>query len=42
MYAFHLIDTDGEILESFKTSEQRWVAGDTVIAHGTGATASYR
>jgi hypothetical protein len=33
MYKFSLISTDGEILESFRTSEQRWQAGDTVIAH---------
>jgi hypothetical protein len=34
MYEFQLIDTDGEILETFKTAEQRWRTGDTVIAHG--------
>lgn len=33
MYKFSLISTDGELLESFQTSEQRWQAGDTVIAH---------
>ena len=33
-YTFQLIDTDGEILESFTTSEQRWTTGDPVIAHG--------
>jgi hypothetical protein len=34
MYAFQLIDTDGDILETFTTSEQRWQIGNTVIAHG--------
>ena len=34
MYAFSLIDRDGQILETFTTAEQRWAAGDTVIAHG--------
>lgn len=34
MYQFQLIDSDGEILESFTTSEHRWATGDTVIAHG--------
>jgi len=33
-YAFQLIRTDGEILETFETAEQRWATGDTVIAHG--------
>jgi hypothetical protein len=33
-YEFQLIGTDGEILESFKTAEQQWQPGDTVIAHG--------
>ncbi|MGZ4391718.1 MAG: hypothetical protein ACXVRK_06315, partial [Gaiellaceae bacterium] len=33
-YRFQLISTDGEILETFQTAEQRWQAGDTVIAHG--------
>lgn len=34
MYSFQLVNRDGEILETFKTSEQRWATGDTVIAHG--------
>jgi len=34
MYAFSLIDTDGEILETFTTAEHRWATGDTVVAHG--------
>jgi hypothetical protein len=33
-FTFHLVDTDGQILESFKTAEPRWQTGDTVIAHG--------
>ena len=33
-YRFELVSRDGEILGSFETSEQRWQAGDTVIAHG--------
>ena len=33
-YAFQLISTDGDILETFETNEQRWQTGDTVIAHG--------
>jgi hypothetical protein len=28
------VSRDGEILGSFQTSEQRWEAGDLVIAHG--------
>jgi hypothetical protein len=34
LYTFQLISTDGEILETFETAEQRWQTGDTVIAHG--------
>ena len=33
-YTFQLIDSDGEILDSFQTAEQQWQTGDTVIAHG--------
>jgi hypothetical protein len=33
-YGFQLISTDGEILETLETAEQRWAPGDTVIAHG--------
>jgi hypothetical protein len=33
-YTFRLINTDGDILETFQTAEQRWAAGDTVTAHG--------
>jgi hypothetical protein len=33
-YRFELVTRDGEILETFLTAEQRWQAGDTVIAHG--------
>jgi len=33
-YAFQLISSDGDILETLETSEQRWMTGDTVIAHG--------
>jgi hypothetical protein len=33
-YRFELVSRDGEILGSFETSEQRWQAGDTVIAQG--------
>lgn len=33
-YRFELVSTDGEVLETFETSEQRWATGDTVIAHG--------
>jgi hypothetical protein len=35
MYAFQLINTDGEILETFQIAEQRWQTGDTLIAHGS-------
>lgn len=34
MCEFQLISTDGTILETFQTAEQRWATGDTVIAHG--------
>jgi hypothetical protein len=34
-YRVELVSRDGEILGSFQTSEQRWQAGDEVIAHGT-------
>ena len=33
-YRFELVSRDGEVLETFVTSEQRWQTGDTVIAHG--------
>jgi predicted phage terminase large subunit-like protein len=33
-YTFQLVSSDGEILETFETAEQRWATGDTVIAHG--------
>jgi hypothetical protein len=28
-YRFELVSSEGEILETFETSEQRWQAGDT-------------
>jgi hypothetical protein len=34
LHTFQLISTDGDILETFETAEQRWATGDTVIAHG--------
>lgn len=33
-FRFELVSRDGEVFGSFETSEQRWQAGDTVIAHG--------
>ena len=31
VYEFQLISTDGEILETFETAEQRWATGDTEV-----------
>lgn len=38
MDTFQLIDTDGEILETFKTAEHRWSTGDTVTPTEAAAT----
>jgi hypothetical protein len=31
---FHLVSSDGEILEAFETAQAQWETGDTVFAHG--------
>src|SRR4051794_14085955 len=33
-YRFESVNSDGEILGTFETAEQRWQTGDTVVAHG--------
>jgi hypothetical protein len=33
-YKFSLVTTDGDIFDSFETSEGNWKTGDIVIAHG--------